>query len=81
MLSQLNSHFADAAAAKKGKPILNVWDSMKMDQHLSKVAAEKKLKVRHMCEKHYPLLIECYDKTDTPWALVEALKEVKINGG
>ena len=94
MLQQINSHFeplverkeevkqvSSAVTTKKAGPTLNVWDSMKMDQHIGKVAAEKKLKVRHMMEEHYPLLVDYYNRTDTPWPLVEALKEVKINGG
>ena len=85
-LQMLNMHAAPATGGKlvpakpKGKPTLNVWESMGLDKKLSERAVKMRKDTSAMMESIYKDLLPHVEATTFPVWLPEKIKSLKING-
>ena len=83
-LQMINMHAAPAKGSKqsapKGKPTLNVWESMGLDGLLSDRAVTMRKETSKVCDEFYKDLLPHVEATTFPTWLPDKLKPLGING-
>ena len=84
-LQTINMHAAPASGAAKsqvpkGKPTLNVWESMGLDSMLSERAVRMKKETSKVCDEFYKDLLPHVEAATFPTWLPDKLKPLGING-
>mmetsp|Transcript_24629 Transcript_24629/g.38270 ORF Transcript_24629/g.38270 Transcript_24629/m.38270 type:complete len:84 (+) Transcript_24629:50-301(+) len=78
-LNHLNTQFA-AAPTAKGKPTLNVWDSMGLNKYLKPSTVEKRENLSKALDAIYPDLASYINKCEFPFWVLPKLKSLGISG-